>query len=71
LAVVLSVVSSLLVGAILVIAPWTTLWDSNYLLQPHPGLRAFLLSSFTRGCISGLGVVNIILALHEARHHRR
>jgi hypothetical protein len=70
LAVVLSVVSSLLVGAILVVAPWTTLWESNYLLQPLPGLRAFLLSAFTRGCISGLGVVNIVLALHEARHHR-
>jgi hypothetical protein len=69
LAVVLSVVSSLLVGAILVVAPWTALWESNYLLQPLPGLRTFLLSAFTRGCISGLGVVNIVLALHEARHH--
>jgi hypothetical protein len=70
LAVVLSVVSSLLVGAILVIAPWTGLWESNYLLQPHPGLRTFLLSAFTRGSITGLGVVNILLAVQEARHHR-
>jgi hypothetical protein len=70
LAVVLSVVSSLLVGAILVVAPWTALWESNYLLQPYPGLRSFLLSAFTRGCISGIGIVNILLALHEARQHR-
>ena len=70
MAVVLSVVSSLLVGAILVVAPWTALWESNYLLQPFPALRSVLLSAFTRGCISGIGIVNIVLALHEARHHR-
>ncbi len=67
MAAVLSVVSSLLVGTILVVAPWTGLWESNYLLGPHPVLRSFLLSAFTRGSISGLGLVNILLALHELR----
>jgi hypothetical protein len=66
---VLSVSSSLLVGIILVVAPWTTLWDSNYLLNPHPALRAFVLSSFTRGSVTGLGLVNIVLAIWEARQH--
>ena len=65
----LSVLSSLLVGLILVIAPWTALWDANYLLHPHPGVRAFVLSAFTRGAVSGIGLVNIVLALHEAREH--
>lgn len=69
LAAVLSVVSSLLVGTILVIAPWTGLWESNYLLGPHPDLRSVLLNSYTRGSISGLGLVNILLALHEVRRH--
>jgi hypothetical protein len=69
LAAVLSIVSSLLVGTILVIAPWTGLWESNYLLGPLPNLRSVLLSSFTRGCISGLGLVNILLALDDARRH--
>ena len=67
MAAVLSVVSSLLVGTILVVAPWTGLWETNYLLQAHASLRSFLLSAFTRGGVSGLGVVNIMLALHEAR----
>jgi hypothetical protein len=67
LAAVLSVVSSLLVGTILVVAPWTPLWDSNYLLGPHPALRSVLLSAFTRGGITGVGLVNILLALHEVR----
>lgn len=67
----LSVLSSLLVGIVLVVAPWTSLWDSNYLLGPHPGLRAWLLSAFTRGAVTGLGLVNILLALHEASQQRR
>jgi hypothetical protein len=65
----LSVLSSLLVGFILVIAPWTSLWDANYLLHPHPAVRAWVLSAFTRGAVSGLGLVNIVLALYEA-HER-
>jgi len=65
----LSVSSSLLVGIILVVAPWTALWDSNYLLNPHPALRALVLSSFTRGTVTGLGLVNIVLAVWEARQH--
>jgi hypothetical protein len=66
-AVLLSVASSLLVGLTLVVAPWTALWDANYLLQPHPTMRAIALSAFTRGAISGLGLVNILLALDEVR----
>jgi len=66
---VLSVVSSLLVGTILVVAPWTGLWESNYLLGPHPALRSFLFSAFTRGSISGLGLINILLALYQARQY--
>jgi len=63
----LSIVSSLLVGFVLFVAPWTSLWESNWLLQAHATVRAVLLSSFTRGAVSGLGVVNILLALHDAR----
>ena len=69
MAVFLSVLSTFLVGLILAIAPWTSLWDANYLLGPHPLLRSLLLSAFTRGSVSGLGLVNIILACHEARQH--
>jgi len=69
LAIFLSVLSSLLVGVILVVAPWTTWWESNYLLLPHPAVRAVLLSTFTRGVVSGLGLVNILLAMHEAQQH--
>ena len=65
-----------MVGLVLLVAPWTTpttpftgsLWEANYLLQ-YPGVRAVLLNPFVRGTVSGLGLVNIVLAVHEARQH--
>jgi hypothetical protein len=67
LAHLLSILSSLLVGLVLLVAPWTSLWDSNWLLQPHPAVRDLLLNAFTRGAVSGLGLVNILIALHDVR----
>ena len=58
----LSIVSSLLVGLVLVIAPWTSLWVSNWLLQPWPFLRGLVGSGFARGAVTGLGLVNVALA---------
>jgi hypothetical protein len=69
LAALLSILSSLLVGIVLVFAPWTPLWDSNWLLQLWPALRGFLLSSFTRGAVTGLGLVNVLLALGDVHRH--
>jgi hypothetical protein len=60
-----------MVGVILVVAPWTSWWESNYLLVPFPALRSLVLSAFARGLVSGLGLVNILLALHEVQSHLR
>ena len=65
MAALLSILSSLLVGIVLVFAPWTSLWDSNWLLPLWPGLRGFLTSAFTRGAVTGLGLVNVLLALSD------
>jgi len=65
LAALLSILSSLLVGLVLVVAPWTSLWESNWLLQPYPALRGLLLNAFARGAVSGLGLVNVVLALND------
>ena len=62
----LSILSSLLIGLVLIVAPWTSLWDSNWLLQTHPAVRDVLLNTFTRGAVSGLGLVNIMIALYDA-----
>ncbi len=65
MAALLSIVSSLLVGLVLVAAPWTSLWESNWVLQPWPAVRAFLLSGYLRGAVSGVGLVNVLVALAD------
>jgi hypothetical protein len=66
----LSALSSFLIGVILVIAPWwTEIWDANVLLQPWPLLRSVVLSPFVRGAVTGLGLVNVLLAVVELREH--
>lgn len=61
----LSILSSLLVGVALVFAPWSPLWEANWLLQMWPAARSIVLSGFTRGAVSGLGLVNLVLALRD------
>ena len=61
----LSILSSLLVGMALVFAPWSPLWEANWLLQMWPAARSIVLSGFTRGAVSGLGLVNLVLALRD------
>ncbi len=60
------ILTSFLVGVLLVFAPWSSsLWESNWLLQLWPGLRGALLSPFVRGAVTGLGLVNVLLALYD------
>jgi hypothetical protein len=67
---VLWILISLAVGIVLVFAPWwPTFWDANWLLQVWPGLRGPLLSAFTRGAVTGLGLVNVLLALTDMHRH--
>ncbi|HEY8535010.1 MAG TPA: hypothetical protein VIL25_01120 [Vicinamibacterales bacterium] len=53
------------VGLLLVILPWTTFWDNNYLFDLVPRLRDGLHSSYVRGAVSGLGLLNIGLGVHD------
>ena len=70
-AAVLSVIVSLITGVFLIVVPWSALWESNYLLQPYPAVRALLLSGSVRGAVSALGVLNVVLALDDAQTHLR
>lgn len=55
-------VSSLMVGATLVLAPWTPLWDNHPALAASLRLREILLAPWFRGAVSGLGLVNLAAA---------
>ncbi len=49
-------------GAILVYLPWSSLWEQNYFLIHFPALIPVMLHPAVRGAVSGIGVLDIILA---------
>ena len=50
-------------GALLLYLPWMSFWEQNYFLSHFPVLIPVLLHPSFRGAVSGLGVVDIILAI--------
>jgi hypothetical protein len=56
-------------GVTLLVLPWLAPgpWDSNYFLSHYPALRPFLLQPSVRGLISGLGALDVLLAVRMLR----
>jgi hypothetical protein len=48
-----------MVGVTLVLAPWTTLWESHPALSGSLSIREIVLAPWFRGAVSGLGLVNL------------
>lgn len=53
------------IGLILLLLPWTLLWDRNYFFSLSVAAQRLLLSSYVRGGVSGLGLVNLWFAASE------
>lgn len=53
------------VGLLLVVLPWTSFWDRNYLFELVPVVRAVVLSAYARGAVSGLGLLNVVFGLAD------
>ncbi len=60
----------LIIGIILIVTPWTPFWTHNSLLLGFPQIREFLMHNFVRGLISGLGLIDIWMAVSEVLHYR-
>ena len=58
------------VGIMLTVLPWTRIWAENSLLLRHLKLREFLMSNFVRGLVSGLGLIDVWMAIAEAVRYR-
>ena len=53
-------------GVVLVLFPWSSLWDRNYFFTLAPQWSPLFSSSYLRGAISGVGVINVWIAVSEA-----
>ena len=54
-------------GLMLILVPWSDFWQTNYFMIQFPSMDAFLRSAYLRGAVSGLGVLNLFLALESFR----
>ncbi len=45
--------------------PWTVFWERNYFAQLIPTVRDLMTNNYLRGAVTGLGLVNIWIALSE------
>lgn len=50
-------------GALLLYLPWSSFWEQNYFLSHYPSLLPVFLHPTFRGIVSGLGVLDILVAL--------
>ena len=45
--------------------PWSAFWDRNYFVESSQAFAAIFTSNYTRGAVTGLGLVNVFAALAE------
>lgn len=64
------VVLRIYVGVVVVVLPWTPPWTGNHLIHSFPQVSSFLMSGAIRGMISGLGLLDLWIAVREAIHYR-
>lgn len=59
------------VGVALLLLPWMSIWDNNYLLYLYPQFRPLVINPFFKGGVLGLGIVNILIGIHEVVYRKR
>ena len=65
------VIIRIYIGVIVLVIPWyAPLWADNQLLSYFPRVGTFLMYGAVRGMVSGLGLLNLWIALVEAVHYR-
>lgn len=56
-----------LLGVLLIMVPWMGYWDHNFFIDKYPGLIPFVLHPSVRGAVTGLGMLDILLATRMMR----
>jgi hypothetical protein len=67
---VLEVLFFVELGVMLAVLPWTPLWKHNPILNSSLPLRQLAESGFVRGLVTGLGLVNLWIAIQDAVNYR-
>ena len=70
LSLVILVVFCFYVGLLVMLLPWTRYWNENHYLLTWPFLGPLMNAGFTRGFVSGLGMLDIWVGISEIIHYR-
>ncbi len=67
----LRVLLRMYIGLAVCYAPWSRMfWDQNPLFLQYPTLSIYAANGAVRGIVSGLGLLNLWIAFHDAIRHR-
>ncbi len=67
----LRVLLRMYIGLAVCYAPWSRMfWDQNPIFLQYPTLSIYAANGAVRGIISGLGLLNLWIAFHDAMRHR-
>jgi hypothetical protein len=67
----LRVMLRMYIGLAVCYAPWShTFWDQNPIFLQFPNVSVFAAHGAVRGVVSGLGLLNLWIAFHDAIRHR-
>lgn len=66
----LRVIVRLYLGLLVVALPWTHLWDENHLFNLMPQIAWLADNGVVRGLVSGLGLLNLWIAISDAVQYR-
>jgi len=67
----LRIVLRMYIGLTVCYAPWSRVfWDQNPLFLHYPTLSIYAANGAVRGIVSGLGLLNLWVAFHDAIRHR-
>ena len=58
-------------GMFLVIFPWSEFWERSFFFSLAPEWRLYWDNAYLRGAVSGLGILNVYIALMEIFRLRR
>ncbi len=59
------------IGCFLLIYPWTEVWETNSFLTWLPQFDDVWFSGYFRGALSGLGLLNVYIAIAETFRLKR
>lgn len=69
---VLRVMLRMYIGLAVCYAPWSPVfWDQNPIFLRYPGLAGLAANGVVRGLVSGLGLLNLWIALQDVLYRRK